>query len=119
MINAGKYNRKITIYQVVVGRDAQGFQEETQNVILQPYAAVKTTRGYTIIANHSDFEKAYTNFTIRYSQAVVDAYYSADDENSNRDMFIEFRNKTYIVQYLNNIDEASVELEMQAKEVLK
>ena len=67
MIDAGKYNKKITIYQVIETTDSQGFPIETTEVVLQPYANVKTTRGFTLIANHSDFEKAYTNFTIRYS----------------------------------------------------
>ena len=94
-----------------------GFPTQDNLVILTTYASVKTTRGYTLIANNSDFEKAYTNFTIRYSQKVVDAYY--DNENSNRDLLIQFRNKTYTIEYFNNIDEANVELELQAKEVLK
>lgn len=117
MLNAGKYNRKITIYQIVPGKDSQGFQTVTKVNVLQPYAAVKTTKGFTLIANNSDFEKAYTNFTIRYSATVVNAYYSADD--SNRDLLIDFNGKSYKVVYLNNVDEANVELEMQAKEVLK
>lgn len=117
MLNAGKYNRQISIYRVVNARDAQGFQSEQLTLVLQPYASVKTTRGFTLIANHSDFEKAYTNFTIRYSQTVVDAYYESNV--SNRDMLIVFRNKTYKVMYLNNVDEKNVEIEMQAKEILK
>lgn len=117
MINAGKYNRKITIYEVVTSKDAQGFPTKTESIVLQPYAAVKTTKGFTLIANNSNFEEAYTNFTIRYSQTVVDAYYNS--VSSNRDLLISFRNKTYKVKYLNNIDERNVELEMQAKEVLK
>lgn len=117
MLNAGKYNRRITIYQIVPGRDAQGFQTNTRQVVLQPYAAVKTTKGFTLIANNSDFEKAYTNFTIRYSETVVNAYYSADD--SNRDMRIDFNGKSYKVVYLNNVDEMNTEIEMQAKEVMK
>lgn len=116
-INAGKYNRQITIYKIVLGKDSQGFQTKTQEVVLQPYANVKTTKGFTLIANNSDFEKAYTNFTIRYSQTVESAYYDA--QNSNRDLMISYKGKTYTVQYLNNIDEQNVELELQAKEVLK
>lgn len=116
-IDAGKYDKKITIYQVVVTEDSQGFPIETNEVVLQPYANVKTTRGFTLIANDSDFEKAYTNFTIRYSQTVIDAYYNS--QKSNRDMLVAFNNKTYSVQYLNNIDEANVEIEMQCKEVMK
>ena len=117
MKNAGKYNRKIVIYQVMESVDDDGFPTLDKNVILIAYASVKTTRGYTLIANNSDFEKAYTNFTIRYSQKVVDAYY--DSQTSNRDLLIQFRNKTYTIEYFNNVDEANVELELQAKEVLK
>lgn len=117
MINAGKYNHKITIYKVVEGKDNQGFPTEEQEVVLTPYANIKTTKGFTLIANNSDFEKAYTNFTIRYSKAVESAYY--DSVNSNRDLYVSYRNKSYTVEYLNNIDETDTEIEMQCKEVLK
>lgn len=117
MINAGKYRHKIIIYKIVKEKDNQGFPVETQSIVLSPYAYVKTTKGFTLIANDSNFEKAYTNFTIRYSQTVIDAYYNSN--NSNRDMFISFRNKTYKIEYLNNIDEENIEIEIQAKEVMK
>ena len=117
MIDAGKYNKKITIYQIVETFDNQGFPIETKEIVLKPYAHIKTTKGFTLIANNSDFEKAYTNFTIRYSQTVINAYYNS--QASNRDMLVAFNNKTYSVQYLNNIDEMNVEIEMQCKEVMK
>ena len=104
--NAGKYNKKITIYQVIKSKDADGFPIETETVILEPYANVRTTKGFTLIANNSDFEKAYTNFTIRYPVTEI-----------NRDMLIKFNNKIYTIEYLNNVDEANIELEIQAKEV--
>lgn len=107
MINAGKYNRKITIYQTTIVTDAQGFQSYERQVVLEPYANVKTTKGMTIIKNNSDFEKALTNFTIRYPKTAI-----------TRDMLIDFRGKTYEIQYLNNINEACIELEMQCKEVV-
>ena len=106
MINAGKYNHKITIYQTQVVTDKDGFQTTEKQVVLTPYAHIKTTRGMTLIRNGTDFEKAYTNFTIRFPKTVI-----------NRDMLIEFRGKTYTIEYLNNLDEANVELEIQAKEV--
>ena len=106
MINAGKYNRKIQIVRVTETKDSAGFRVKSQEVILSPWAEVKTTRGFTLIAQGSDFEKAYTNFTIRYPVTPID-----------RDMLILFRGKTYEIQYLNNINEACIELEIQAKEV--
>ena len=117
MINAGKYKYKISIYQVVETKDSQGFPVISDVLKLQPYAEVKTTRGFTLIQNNSNFEKAYTNFTIRYSKTVENAYYNA--LNSNRDMIIVFRNKRYKIEYLNNVNEDCVELEMQSKEILK
>lgn len=108
MINAGKYNKKIEIYSTTEDTDAQGFQTTSESLVLTTYAAVKTTKGFTLIAANSDFEKAYTNFTIRYPRTEI-----------NRDMIIKFRGKSYTILYLNNIDEANVELEIQAKVVEK
>lgn len=106
MINAGKYNKQITIYSTQVIEDEDGFQTTINNIILQPYASVKTTKGFTLLANGTDFEKAFTNFTIRYPVTEI-----------TRDMLISFRGKTYTIQYLNNVNEENVELEIQAKEV--
>ena len=106
MINAGDYRHKITIVRETITADSQGFKTVTQTVILSPYAKVKTTKGFTLIANGSDFEKATTNFTIRYPVTSI-----------NRDDVILFNNKRYEIQYLNNVDELNVELEIQAKEV--
>ena len=106
-INAGKYRHKIQIYRTTYVTDAQGFQTKTKTIVLSPYADIKTTSGMTIIRNDSDFEKATTNFTIRWPKGVT----------ITRDMLIDFGGKTYTIQYLNNIDEMNVELEIQAKEV--
>ena len=107
MLNAGKYNKKISIYQVEKKEDESGFKKETKT-LLQTWANVKTTKGFTLIANNTDFEKAFTNFTIRYPKVKI-----------TRDMTIEFNSKVYTIEYLNNIDEENVELEIQAKEVTK
>lgn len=104
--NAGKYKHKIQIVREIITKDSAGFPVKTEAIVLEPYAEVKTTRGFTLIVNKSDFEKAFTNFTIRYPITTI-----------TRDMKIKFRGKVYSIEYLNNIDEANVELEIQAKEV--
>jgi len=106
MINAGKYNHLIRIVRVVRTYDEDGFPIDSEETILEPWAEVKTTRGMTLIQNDTDFEKAYTRFTIRYPVTDID-----------RDMIIRFNGKMYTIEYLNNVDEANVELEIQAKEV--
>ena len=107
MIDAGKYRYRITIYKEYMEKDAGGFMETTQQIVLQPYAEVKTTRGMTLIANGTDFEKAFTRFVIRYPETT----------EINRKMFVMFRGKKYSIEYINNIDEANIELELQCKEV--
>ena len=108
MNNAGKYNHKISIYQTTIAKDSAGFQTKTRTLVLSAYARIKTTRGMTLIKNNTDFEKALTNFTIRFPHTPI-----------KRDMQVEFNGKTYSIEYLNNVDEANVELEMQCKEILK
>ncbi len=73
---------------------------------MEVHAQVQTTRGMKLIVNGSDFEKAYTNFTIRYPKIPV-----------TRDMLIVFRSKIYTIEYINNINEDGVELELQCKEI--
>lgn len=107
MINAGKYNKKIIIYSTQDVKDEDGFQHTVNTVVLEPYASVKTTKGFTLITSGTDFEKAFTNFTIRYPV----------NTQINRDMLISFRGKIYSIEYLNNVNEENVELEIQAKEV--
>ena len=114
MINAGDYNKKISIYQIEEKEDNDGYVTKNEVIILNLFSKVKTTKGYTLIANGSDFEKAYTNFIIRYSKKVEDIYY-----NSNRDVYVKYKDKIYTVEYLNNVDEANIELEMQCKRVTK
>jgi SPP1 family predicted phage head-tail adaptor len=107
MINAGKYNRRIKIVLPTKAKDKDGFPTDSEPVVvLEPWASIKTTRGFTLIVNNTDFDKAFTNFTIRYPVTQI-----------TRDMLILYGGKTYEIQYLNNINEACIELEIQAKEV--
>ena len=108
MSNAGEYNKRISIFKEEAVEDSAGFITKIKSVVLKPWAKVKTTRGYTLIVNNTDFEKAYTNFTIRFPKTEI-----------TRDMLIEYNSKIYTIEYLNNIDEANEELEIQAKLVNK
>ena len=108
MINAGEYNKRISIFKEEAKEDNAGFVTKTKSIVLNAWAKVKTTKGYTLILNNTDFEKAYTNFTIRFPKTEI-----------TRDMLIEYNSKIYTIEYLNNIDEADVELEIQAKVVAK
>ena len=108
MLNAGKYNKLIEIYSIVESEDNEGFVSRKEDLVLVTFANIKTTKGYTLLKNDSDFEKAYTNFTIRFP--IIDI---------TRDMIIKYNSKTYTIEYLNNINESNVELEIQARLINK
>lgn len=107
MINAGKYDHRIKIVKPKVGHDAEGFPTTVDEPVLEAYASVRTTSGYTLIKSGTDFESATTNFTIRYPLAA----------KIDRDMVVIFDGRRYEIQYLNNVDYANVEVEMQCREV--
>ena len=107
MINAGKYDHKIEIVRPKVGHDADGFPTTVDEPVLEAYASVRTTSGYTLIKSGTSFEAATTNFTIRYPLTT----------RIDRDMVVLFDGRRYEIQYLNNVNHANVELEIQAKEV--
>ena len=111
MINAGKYNKRITICNPETDHDSDDFLKvnDPKNfvVVLKTWACAKTTRGMTIITSGSDFEKVYTNFTIRYPRNI----------RITRKMRVLYGDKVYKIDYVNNIDEADVELELQCYEV--
>lgn len=54
--NAGKYNKLIEIVSIKSIKDDDGFEIPSEVSILKTYASVKTTKGYTLIQNNSDFE---------------------------------------------------------------
>lgn len=107
MVNAGKYSHRIQIVKPRAGHDAEGFPTTADEPVLEAYANVRTTSGYTLIKSGTSFEAATTNFTIRYPP----------ETRIDRDMVVLFDGRRYTVQYLNNVDYANVELEIQAKEV--
>ena len=61
-----------------------------------------------IFLNMSVKEKTKQFYTIRYPKI-----------NISRDMIIKYNSKTYTIEYLNDIDEKHIELEIQAKMVKK
>lgn len=111
MKNAGKYNKRITICAPETDHDSDDFLKvnDPKNfvVVLKTWASVKTTRGMTVIKSGSDFEKVYTNFTIRFPRNV----------RIKRKMRVLYKDKIYTIDYVNNVDEADDELELQCFEV--
>lgn len=105
--DAGKFNKRIELQAETITKNENGFPVRAYTTVLTCWAEVKTTKGFTLIANNSDFEKAFTRFTIRYPAKTA----------INRDMRILFAGKQYTIEYINDLDEAHVLVEIQAKEI--
>lgn len=110
-LNAGKYNKLISICTPITDNGADDLLDRNDPdnlaVVLETWAEVKTTKGMTLIASGSDFEKAFTRFTIRYPRNTV----------IDRRMKVVYKNRIYRIDYINNIDEEDTELELQCMEV--
>lgn len=103
--NAGRFRFPISICKKQVTTSENGFPKIEYPTILNAKAEIKTTRGMTLIANDTDFEKAYTRFSIRYPKHT----------QISRNMFVKYNGQYYSIEYLNNVDERNIELEMQCK----
>lgn len=107
-INAGDFRHKVNIYTVAPDKDEAGFSKPKREHVLIAHAQVNFTRGYTMIVNNSDFEKAYVKFTIRRPRKEI-----------RRNMEIDYDGKTFKIEYVNPLGVAGELLEMQAKEITK
>lgn len=105
-MNAGKYNKRIKIYGKTEEQNANGFITEVKHDVLTTWAAIRTTHSGQILANNSDFNEKHVKFTIRYPKTEI-----------TKEMFISYKDHEYAIEYLDNVDEADTELEIQTVEV--
>lgn len=108
MGDPSKYTQPIEIFTVKYEKNKYCEQKPVSKLFTECWANIKTIKAHTLFMQDSNYEKAYTRFIIRYSKKVMDAYYDGPY------MLIEFRGQNYKVQYLHNIDEMNIEIEIQA-----
>ncbi len=106
MINAGDFNKRITIVRDTPTVDSAGFKSNTRVTVVSAWAKVNTTKGFTLIAQGSNFENATTRLLIRKPATSI----------SRKDKVL-FSSKEWKIRYLNDIDEAGVFVELQVEEV--
>lgn len=106
MINAGDFDKKIEIKRPTKTTDASGFESETLATICTAWANVTTTKGFTLIANQTDFENATTRMLIRKPSVEI----------SRKDIVV-FKGIDWRIKYLNEIDHDGAFIELQVQEV--
>lgn len=106
MINAGDFNRRITIVRRTNTTDSDGFNTFTEAEVCKAWAKINTTKGFTLIAQGSSFEDATTRMLIRWSSTEI----------LNTDI-VKYNGKEWRIRYQNNIDQLNKFIELQVEEV--
>lgn len=92
MLNINKLNKRIVI------------KDSEDNVVRTCYASVSNMSGMEVAKNNIQYEEATTRFIVRYTKTTI-----------SNDMYIEFDNHIYDIQYSNNYNFANESIEIVAK----
>lgn len=90
-INPGVFDKKIEIVRYELIKDADGFEEKAEVVVLTTWAQVTNVSGSEILRSDSDFSKVKTRFLIRTPKIKID-----------KDMEIKFNENAYNIVYIND-----------------
>lgn len=90
-INPGVFDKKIEIVNYELKKDADGFEEKAEVVVLMTWAQVTNVSGTEILRSNSDFSEVKTRFLMRTPKIILD-----------KDMFIKFAGNTYNIVYIND-----------------
>ena len=90
-INPGVFDKKIEIVKYELQKDADGFEEKVEVVVLMTWAQVTNTSGTEILRSNSDFSEIKTRFLMRTPKIKLD-----------KDMFIKFAGNIYNIVYIND-----------------
>ncbi len=90
-INPGVFDKKIEIVRYELIKDADGFEEKAEVVVLMTWAQVTNVSGSEILRSDSDFSKVKTRFLIRTPKIKID-----------KDMEIKFNENAYNIVYIND-----------------
>ena len=105
-MEAGKLNRRISIQSKVITADADGYPTETWTTVNSPMANIITTGGKEFYAAQKLNAETSCLFCIRYQTGVT---------VKNR---VLYGTRTFDILSVNNVNEANVELQISAKELV-
>ncbi len=98
--NTGDFNKKIKIQESTPVTNENGFTTSTWNDILNPYSKVENTSGNRFFGANKDDIKNVSKFIIRYRSVLNNKKWD--------ELQVVYKNVTYKVNYINNIDEKNV-----------
>ena len=91
LINPGNFDKRIKIVRYELQKDADGFEQKVEIVVLMTWAQVTNTSGTEILRSNSDFSEIKTRFLMRTPKLELD-----------KDMVIKFDGNAYNIVYIND-----------------
>ena len=91
LINPGNFDKRIKIVRYELQKDADGFEQKVEIVVLMTWAQVTNTSGTEILRSNSDFSEIKTRFLMRTPKLNLD-----------KDMVIKFDGNAYNIVYIND-----------------
>ena len=91
LINPGNFDKRIKIVRYELQKDADGFEQKVEIVVLMTWAQVTNTSGTEILPSNSEFSEIKTRFLMRTPKLNLD-----------KDMVIKFDGNAYNIVYIND-----------------
>ena len=98
-IDAGELNERIEILRQTQVADADGYQQNTFEVVRSPWAKVTATSGHELIKAGAELQEAKVRFLIRQSRTEI-----------SRAMSVRWRGSIYPIEFTNEYDREYVEI---------
>lgn len=106
MINAGEFDKRITIVRDTPSDDGEGFKENSRAEVCKAWAKIDTTKGFTLITQGTNFDDATTRMLIRKPNVEI----------RDTDIVV-FKDKDWRIRYLSDINEDGVFTELQVEAI--
>lgn len=97
--NAGEFKHTIVIKESTSSVNSNGFDVATETTVLTTKAKIENTNGSRFFGANKDDVKNTSKFIIRYRNILNEKDWSK--------LKVVYGSKSYLVQYINNIDESN------------
>ena len=112
--NPAKYRNLIQFeeLQTVQDDEANWVDKWVKSELGTTYAQIRTVRGREFFMAGAEQAKIFTRINIRYRKDVEEKYYELGEK-----LRLRYNNRIFNIEYMNNLEERNIELEIIANEV--
>lgn len=112
--NPAKYRNLIQFeeLQTVQDDESNWIDKWVKSDLGKTYAQIRTVRGREFFMAGAEQAKIFTRINIRYRKDVEEKYYELGEK-----LRLKIGNRIFNIEYINNLEERNIELEIIANEV--